>query len=120
MCIRDRGLTSVQDAGLDVWEIQNIKALDEAKKLEMRMYVMVNAGEKNYNYFRENGGIFTHHLRVQSFKYYADGALGSRGASVSYTHLRAHETVLDLVCRLLLEKKKNHNITLKYIVLIAS
>ena len=23
-----------------------------------------------------------------------------------YTHLRAHETVLDLVCRLLLEKKK--------------
>ena len=27
--------------------------------------------------------------------------------SVSYTHLRAHETVLDLVCRLLLEKKNN-------------
>src|SRR5664280_624500 len=26
--------------------------------------------------------------------------------TVSYTHLRAHETVLDLVCRLLLEKKK--------------
>ena len=26
--------------------------------------------------------------------------------SVSYTHLRAHETVLDIVCRLLLEKKK--------------
>src|SRR5665811_1695930 len=28
--------------------------------------------------------------------------------TVSYTHLRAHETVLDLVCRLLLEKKKNN------------
>ena len=28
------------------------------------------------------------------------------GVPVSYTHLRAHETVLDLVCRLLLEKKK--------------
>ena len=26
--------------------------------------------------------------------------------AVSYTHLRAHETVLDLVCRLLLEKQK--------------
>ena len=26
-------------------------------------------------------------------------------AAVSYTHLRAHETVLDLECRLLLEKK---------------
>ena len=29
-----------------------------------------------------------------------------RAKPVSYTHLRAHETVLDLVCRLLLEKKK--------------
>src|SRR5450759_4684214 len=27
--------------------------------------------------------------------------------TVSYTHLRAHETRHDLVCRLLLEKKKN-------------
>ena len=26
--------------------------------------------------------------------------------TVSYTHLRAHETEADLVCRLLLEKKK--------------
>ena len=30
--------------------------------------------------------------------------------AVSYTHLRAHETVLDIVCRLLLEKK--HHISL--------
>ena len=30
----------------------------------------------------------------------------ARIRAVSYTHLRAHETVLDLVCRLLLEKKK--------------
>ena len=30
-------------------------------------------------------------------------------AAVSYTHLRAHETVLDLVCRLLLEKKTTKN-----------
>src|SRR5450756_2610275 len=29
---------------------------------------------------------------------------------VSYTHLRAHETRHDLVCRLLLEKKKNHDL----------
>ena len=39
----------------------------------------------------------------------AGGMVGSArvARSVSYTHLRAHETVLDLVCRLLLEKKKN-------------
>ena len=31
--------------------------------------------------------------------------VGYRFGPVSYTHLRAHETVLDLVCRLLLENK---------------
>ena len=30
--------------------------------------------------------------------------------AVSYTHLRAHETVLDLVCRLLLENTKQSHI----------
>src|SRR5664280_1839274 len=35
-----------------------------------------------------------------------DQAAGVPTGAVSYTHLRAHETVLDLVCRLLLEKKK--------------
>jgi len=34
-----------------------------------------------------------------------------RFKAVSYTHLRAHETVLDLVCRLLLEKKKQKQVT---------
>ena len=35
------------------------------------------------------------------------GAGGGGGdAAVSYTHLRAHETVLELVCRLLLETQK--------------
>ena len=36
---------------------------------------------------------------------------------VSYTHLRAHETVLDLVCRLLLEKKKTKRTHARQIVI---
>ena len=47
-------------------------------------------------------GIGDHGLNIE---------LDIRGSlPVSYTHLRAHETVLDLVCRLLLEKKKTTNI----------
>ena len=37
---------------------------------------------------------------------YLEVGTSSSVKAVSYTHLRAHETVLDLVCRLLLEKKK--------------
>ena len=37
----------------------------------------------------------------------AEELRGLRPKTVSYTHLRAHETPEHLVCRLLLEKKKN-------------
>ena len=44
-------------------------------------------------------------LGLQRRDHARQGLHDDRGP-VSYTHLRAHETVLDLVCRLLLEKKK--------------
>src|SRR5665648_1195686 len=44
---------------------------------------------------------------VQSFIDAQLEANGKKVQPVSYTHLRAHETRHDLVCRLLLEKKKN-------------
>ena len=49
------------------------------------------------------GYLASHGVRAES----VSTSRGGRGiGTVSYTHLRAHETVLDLVCRLLLEKKK--------------
>ena len=45
--------------------------------------------------------------RVHDFGVGDELAVHALAIPVSYTHLRAHETVLDLVCRLLLEKKKN-------------
>ena len=36
-------------------------------------------------------------------------AVAEKAETVSYTHLRAHETDSYLVCRLLLEKKKKKN-----------
>ena len=43
---------------------------------------------------------------VDTIKYYSIPNVPSGLEAVSYTHLRAHETEADLVCRLLLEKKK--------------
>ncbi|WDT36833.1 hypothetical protein PVA38_11505 [Streptococcus pneumoniae D39] len=43
-------------------------------------------------------------LNARSFSWQCD-VTNFATKPVSYTHLRAHETVLDLVCRLLLEKK---------------
>ena len=51
---------------------------------------------------RHDGAVEVRHAKAAVNRGFgADGDL----EAVSYTHLRAHETVLDLVCRLLLEKK---------------
>jgi len=42
---------------------------------------------------------------IKTGECYSHKAKQVKPVAVSYTHLRAHETVLDLVCRLLLEKK---------------
>src|SRR5664280_3811036 len=60
------------------------------------------AAERSESSLRPMGGVV---IELALWRRLAAELLGS--ASVSYTHLRAHETVLDLVCRLLLEKKKN-------------
>src|SRR5450756_324290 len=64
-------------------------------------------------------------MRARFSKTYSPGSWASSSStwmramwfgtrSVSYTHLRAHETRHDLVCRLLLEKKKNYSHTRHY------
>eukprot|EP00656_Telonema_subtile_P044114 TRINITY_DN5040_c0_g1_i2.p1 TRINITY_DN5040_c0_g1~~TRINITY_DN5040_c0_g1_i2.p1 ORF type:complete len:431 (+),score=76.28 TRINITY_DN5040_c0_g1_i2:225-1517(+) len=64
-------------------------------------YQVGQSGIKWYEFVRCNDEVYW------SAGYKA--GLGHSPRTVSYTHLRAHETVLDLVCRLLLEKKKKKN-----------
>jgi predicted amidohydrolase YtcJ len=74
------GLTSLADAGLDRANIEQMAALQKDGKLHLRLYVMLNPTAPNKNYYLKNGPVLSDQLTVSSFKVYADGALGSRGA----------------------------------------
>ncbi|WP_426058913.1 amidohydrolase [Hymenobacter sp. B1770] len=74
------GLTSVADAGLNRADIEQMAALQQQGKLHLRLYAMLNPTAANKDYYLKNGPILTDQLAVSSFKVYADGALGSRGA----------------------------------------
>lgn len=76
------GLTSVTDAGLDLNTIHLIDSLQQTGDLKIRLYIMANPSPENFEYFRNNGAISRPKLQVSSFKIYADGALGSRGAKL--------------------------------------
>ncbi|MDX8552873.1 amidohydrolase [Tenacibaculum sp. 1B UA] len=86
------GLTTVDDAGLDKQVIELIDSLQQSGDLKMRVYVMISNNQENLDYYLNKGVIKTDRLNVRSVKVYADGALGSRGATLKneYSDKKGH------------------------------
>jgi predicted amidohydrolase YtcJ len=80
------GLTTVDDCGLDYTEVEFIDSLQKVGDLKMRVYAMLSDAKRNYEYILPKGIIKTPFLNVRSFKVYADGALGSRGACLLHDY----------------------------------
>ena len=86
------GLTSVSVAGLDKEDIFLIDSLHKINQLSIRIYAMISNTPENMDYFLKAGPYKTDKLNVRSFKIYADGALGSRGAVLKepYSDMNNH------------------------------
>jgi len=80
------GITSVVDAGLDKAVIDAVDKLQTENELQMRVYAMLTPNEENLNHYLKNGPYCTNKLNVRSFKFYGDGALGSRGACLCHPY----------------------------------
>ncbi len=80
------GLTTIDDCGLPYQTVDLIEKLQQENKLKMRLYVMLADAPQNYDYLFKRGAIKTDRLNVRSFKVYADGALGSRGACLLHPY----------------------------------
>jgi predicted amidohydrolase YtcJ len=76
------GITTVDDAGLMRTTIELIDSLQQAKALKMKVYAMISNTPENLDYYLNKGIVKTDRLNVRSVKFYADGALGSRGAAM--------------------------------------
>ncbi|MBO9681620.1 MAG: amidohydrolase [Flavisolibacter sp.] len=74
------GLTTVDDCGLGFHAVELARQMQNSGELKMRMYIMLSDEKSNYDWAKKNGKLKTDRLNVRSFKVYADGALGSRGA----------------------------------------
>ena len=76
------GLTTVDDCGISAPDTRLLDSLQKSGDLKMRIYAMLSDDKRNFEYLFKTGKIKTDRLNVRSFKVYADGALGSRGASL--------------------------------------
>jgi predicted amidohydrolase YtcJ len=74
------GLTSVHDAGLDEAQLEALRILEREGRLSMGVYAMVSALPHQLLSYLSRPPYRGPHLHIRSFKFYADGALGSRGA----------------------------------------
>jgi predicted amidohydrolase YtcJ len=77
------GLTTVSDAGLPKKDIDLIEQLQKRGDLKMRIYAMLSDDSLNLAYYLRTGIDTSARLNVRAFKFYADGALGSRGACLT-------------------------------------
>ncbi|GAB2773649.1 amidohydrolase [Salinimicrobium soli] len=85
------GLTTVNDAGLDRKTIELIDSLQQSGALDIRIYAMISNTPANLDYYLGRKFIKTHKLNVRSVKFYADGALGSRGAALKQPYSDKHD-----------------------------
>ena len=76
----DNGLTTVDDAGLSRDSVELIDSLQQTGDLKIRVYAMMSGSKENVDYYLNKGTSKTDRLNIRSFKFFADGALGSRGA----------------------------------------
>ncbi|WP_324721483.1 amidohydrolase [Salinimicrobium sp. HB62] len=84
------GLTTINDAGLDRSTIELIDSLQQAEELDVRIYAMISNTKENLDYFLGREPLKTDKLNVRAVKFYADGALGSRGAALKEPYSDKH------------------------------
>ena len=74
------GLTTITDCGLMYTDVDGIDLMQKAGMLNIRLYVMLSDDPENFSHYLKRGPYKTDKLYIKGFKFYADGALGSRGA----------------------------------------
>ena len=78
----ENGLTTIAEAGISREQIELIDSLHKSGVLKIKIYAMIENNTEDVDYYLEKGPYKTDKLNVRSVKVYADGALGSRGASM--------------------------------------
>lgn len=74
------GITGVHEAGIDFEHIGSFQTLVSKNRLKLNVYAMLMDSPQNRRFASTNGPYQLKNLSIRSFKCFADGALGSRGA----------------------------------------
>jgi predicted amidohydrolase YtcJ len=74
------GLTGVHDCGVSEHTVTLLQDAQKNNGLKMKIFALLSDDSTYYDKWLKSGALITDRLHVGGFKFYADGALGSRGA----------------------------------------
>ncbi len=76
------GLTGLHDAGTDAQTLRRFQRFLDDERFPLRVYAMIDGRGDLFDRICTRGPMASERLQVQSVKFFADGALGSRGAAL--------------------------------------
>ncbi len=74
------GLTGVHDCGISEHTVNLVKQAEKDGILKMKIFALLSDDSTYYDRWVKSGPYISDRFHVGGFKFYADGALGSRGA----------------------------------------
>ncbi len=86
------GITGTHEAGIDFKHIQLFKSMISSGKLKLELYAMLMNSPENRTFAIKNGPYRFRNLSIRSFKVFADGSLGSRGALLKKPYTDDHHS----------------------------
>lgn len=86
------GITGTHEAGIENKHIKLFKSLVASGKLKLELYAMLLNSAENRSFAVKNGPYRYRNLSIRSFKVFADGSLGSRGALLKKPYTDDHHS----------------------------
>ena len=80
------GLTGVHDCGISEHTVELVKTAQKNGGLKMKIFALLSDDSSYYERWISSGPLKTERFHVGGFKFYADGALGSRGACLLHDY----------------------------------
>ncbi len=82
----EAGLTGVHDCGITEHTVELVQQAQKNNELKMKIFALLSDDTTYYDRWIKSGPLKTERLHVGGFKFYADGALGSRGACLIHDY----------------------------------
>ena len=86
------GITGTHEAGIDFKHIKLFKSMISGGQLKLELYAMLMNSSENRVFAMKNGPYRFRNLSIRSFKVFADGSLGSRGALLKKPYTDDHHS----------------------------